>query len=149
MSSFKLVSGRINRWRVALSTMKRAYLTPPIAVRDPNRISICIICPNSLGSGSGVVFLLFLSIVAVVPISTNGSRSLVEIEKVDCDVDFSSSINVDIFLKPNIRRSWSAVYEVCDGKYDGVLSYVGIASAGRVASALLILLGCGDVILWL
>ena len=65
----------MNLYRVALSTRNKQYLTPAMAVLEPNPISMWMQSPNDSGKGTGVVMRFLLSIVLTVPISTTGSLS--------------------------------------------------------------------------
>ena len=79
------------------------------AVLDLKTMSICMTSPKDSGRGTLVVFFFDLSTVACIPRSWIGSVSREEIEKLFLHVSRRIGINLDIFLNPNERRSWSYV----------------------------------------
>ena len=85
--------------------MYSAYLTLPCAVADPYRMSMCTVSPNCSGIVMEVVFLFDFGIVAVVPKSTMGSWSKVDMVKLLILVDFMSLMMFVTFLSPNLRRN--------------------------------------------
>ena len=105
MSSLRSLNGYIYFCRVALSIRNSPYLTPLIATREPNIISMCIVFPKCFGSGLGCVFLLGRSMVAVRPRSIVGSWSWVLIEKLSWHVSLRCLIMLSIFRNPNPLRS--------------------------------------------
>ena len=83
---------------------------------------MCMVSPNCSGIVIDVVFWLDFGIVDVVPMSTMGLWSEVEMEKLFILVDLISLTILVTFLKPNLRRNGSIVKETSFGREDTGMS---------------------------